>query len=87
MIRFADNKLANNIIKKNLECFLKKSLNEKERNETVVGGRSRNETVINISRKVRRLKQNQERYCFKAWTLVHFKGLFQKLDLDSGEFF
>lgn len=48
MIRFADNKLANNIIKKNLECLLKKSLNEKERNET----------DMNISRKVRRLKQN-----------------------------
>jgi len=49
--------------------------------------RSKNETVRGFIEKVQNLKQNRAGYCFKAWTLVHFKRLFQKLDLDSGEFF
>ena len=54
---------------------------------TAVENRSKIETVRGFMEKVQDLKQNPCRYCFKAWTLVHFKGLFQKLDLDSGEFF
>jgi len=54
---------------------------------TVVENGSTNETVEAFMEKAQGLKQNRSWYCFKAWTLVHFKGLFQKLDLDSGEFF
>jgi len=55
--------------------------------ETVPFGRSSFETVTGAIEKAWNLKQNPRWYCFKAWTLVRFKGLFQKVDLDSGEFF
>lgn len=55
--------------------------NQRQNAETVIDGGSRFETIMLSQKKVRRLKQNLSRFCFKSWIFSGCFILFHKLDL------
>lgn len=56
----------------------------REKIETIISLRSRNETLIMSMSKVWSLKQNRLRFCFKILALIFSKELFHKVDPRIG---